>query len=292
MAPYPFALAVRPDGAEIAVPSIGFPFALNVIERPGSAAPAVVRMPAGSENDPKIEVHAGLAYAPDGALLYVATGDSGKIRTYQAKGWQADREVALDGKAGGTDFSGSFAASVMVSSDGKTLYALDQGNWRVVVIDTERMERVASIPTGAYPYGMVLSPDGKRLYVTNSGLFEYTTIPGASDKDQLGTGLHFPPFAYPSKEARDGVKVEGKQIPGLGDENSDRGSSLWTYDVSDRAHPADHGEVAAGGEDHRGAGRDGGRGGSHGRGLRQGCSVRVAGAPGCGGQDRCTMGRR
>ncbi|WP_348263405.1 bifunctional YncE family protein/alkaline phosphatase family protein [Telmatobacter sp. DSM 110680] len=30
--------------------------------------------------------------------------------------------------------------------------------------------------------------------------------------------------------------AEGKTIPGLGDENSDRGSSLWTYSVFDREH--------------------------------------------------------
>ncbi len=125
----------------------------------------------------------------------------------------------------------------MVSADGKTLYALDQGNWRVVVLDAEHMERIASIATGAFPFGLALSPDGQRLYVTNTGLFEYSTVPGASEKNQLATGLKFPPFAYPSKEAREGAMVEGKQIPGLGDENSDHGSSLWTYDMSDRVHP-------------------------------------------------------
>ncbi len=80
LAPYPFALAVRPDGAQIAVPSIGFPFALNVIDDPNSPQPRVIKMPGGEDNDPAIETHAGLAYSSDGKLLYVATGDSGKIR--------------------------------------------------------------------------------------------------------------------------------------------------------------------------------------------------------------------
>ena len=79
LAPYPFALAVRPDDAQIAAPSIGFSFALNVIEEPQSASAGVRRFPAGHENDPSIEVHAGLAYSPDVALLYVANGDSGRI---------------------------------------------------------------------------------------------------------------------------------------------------------------------------------------------------------------------
>jgi YVTN family beta-propeller protein len=244
VAPYPFALAVRPDGAEIAVPSIGFPFALNVIADPAGASPRVRRMPAGTENDPQIEVHAGLAYSPDAALLYVATGDSGKIRAYRTADWQPVGEVSLDGptSAGSSstsqDFEGSFAATLAISADGKTLYALDQGNWRIVILDAAKLERVASIPTGRYPFGLALSPDGARLYVTNTGLFEYTTIPGADANNELGTGLHFPPFGYPSKAARGGTIAEGKQIAGLGDENSDRGSSLWTYDVRDREHPA------------------------------------------------------
>lgn len=238
LAPYPFALAVRPDGAQIAVPSIGFPFALNVVSDPASPNPRVQRMPGGEDNDPAIETHAGLAYSPDGALLYVATGDSGKIRAYRTTDGKPAGELALDGTTEGKDYSGSFAATLVLSADGKTIYGLDQGNWRVVVIDAATMQRVASVETGSYPFGLALAPEGERLYVTNTGLFEYTTIPGASAQDPLGTGLHFPPFGYPSKAAREGASVEGKQIPGLGDENSERGSSLWTYDVHDREHPA------------------------------------------------------
>jgi YVTN family beta-propeller protein len=252
LAPYPFALAVRPDGGEIAVPSVGFPFALNVIKNPSSPSASVRRMPAGEENDPAIEVHAGLAYSPDGSMLYVASGDSGKICAYKTADWKPAGEVSLDGiprpaavvnqmspnQRKEMEFSGSFAATLTISADGKTLYALDQGNWRVVILDAAKLERLASVPTGRYPFGLALSPRGERLYVTNTGLFEYTTIPGADPKDLVGTGLHFPPFGYPSKAAREGAVVEGKKIAGLGDENSDRGSSLWTYDVSDREHPA------------------------------------------------------
>lgn len=238
LAPYPFALAVRPDGAQLAAPSIGFPFALNVVEHPTDASPDVRRMPSGEDNDPAIAVHAGLAYSPDGSLLYVATGDSGLIRAYRTSDWKPAGEVPLNGSIAGKNYSGSFAATLVVSADGKTLYALDQGNWRIVLIDAEKMERIAQAPTGRYPFGLALSPDGTRLYVTNTGLFEYTAIPGADDKDPLETGLHFPPFGYPSKAARQGVVVEDKKIPGLGDENSTAGSSLWTYDVHDREHPA------------------------------------------------------
>jgi len=238
LAPYPFAMAVRPDGSEIAVPSIGFPFALNIVANPSAVSPTVRRMPPETNNDPAVEVHAGLVYPSDGALLYVATGDSGKIRAYRTSDWTAAGELSLDGLIDGKESSRSFAATLIASPDGHTLYALDQGNWRIVILDAATLTRIAEVPTGSYPFGLALSPDGARLYVTNTGLFEYSTIAGVSEKDKLGTGLRFAPFGYPSKAAREGTTVEGKRIPGLGDENSVRGSSLWTYDVRDREHPA------------------------------------------------------
>jgi YVTN family beta-propeller protein len=269
VAPYPFAIALSPDGSEATVPSIGFPFALNLIAHPQSATATVRRLPGREVNDPAIEVHAGVAYSPDGSLLWVVTGDSGKLIAYRTDSlssgsernqpighWTKEAEISLDGPTAGKDYQQSFAATLILSSDGKTIYALDQANWRVVMIDVASRQRVASIATGNYPFELALSPDGKRLYVTNTGLFEYTILPtfrpaiaapgsanGSAEalptSDQkLSKGLRFPPFGYPSKDARKGAFVEGQKVPGLGDENSVRGSSLWTYDVSDPTHPA------------------------------------------------------
>ena len=268
VAPYPFAIALSPDGGEAAIPSVGFPFALNIIAHPESAAPLVLRLPRGASNDPAMEVHAGLAYSRDGSLLWVATGDSGKVRAYRTDSWpthtakdtqapvgQIEAEIPLDGLTDGKEFQDSFAATLAISANGKTLYALDQANWRVVVIDIATRHRIASIATGNYPFELTLSSDGQRLYVTNTGLFEYTLLPSIAsataasgavaasahpsptNEQKLSEGLHFPPFGYPSKAAREGAVVEGKKVPGLGDENSVSGSSLWTYDVRDPTHP-------------------------------------------------------
>jgi YVTN family beta-propeller protein len=64
-------------------------------------------------------------------------------------------------------------------------------------------------------------------------LFEYKLVGGLDKNDLLKTGLKFPPFGYPSKAAREGAKVEGHDVPGLGDENDVHGSSLWTYNVAE-----------------------------------------------------------
>lgn len=243
LAPYPFALALRGDGHEAAVPSIGFPFALNIVAEPSSDRPTVRRLPATAADRKEIETHAGLAYSPDGANLYVATGDSGKIAVYETAGWTKSAEIPLDGAVGGQTYTASFAATLVVSHDGRQLYALDQANWRVAVVDLPQRRVVASVATGAYPFGLALSPDETRLYVTNTGLFEYTALAQETDADQ---GLRFPPFGYPSAAARDGVTIGGRHIPGLGDENSTRGSSLWTYALREGSVPTIVGRLRLG----------------------------------------------
>jgi YVTN family beta-propeller protein len=237
LAPFPFALAVRPDGAQIVTPSIGWPFALNIVDDPASAQPRVHRIPAGAKNDPAIEVHTGVAYSPDGSLLYDATGDSGAVDVYTVTDFSRVAHIALGGPLSGDKYPSSFAAALAISADGRFLYVLDQGNWRVVVIDTVTRTVVAFAPTGVDPIALALSPDGHHLYVANAGLFEYKLIGGLDREDRLRTGLHFPPAGYPSAAARNGTNVEGHAIPALGDENSPRGSSLFTYDLADPRAP-------------------------------------------------------
>jgi YVTN family beta-propeller protein len=176
-------------------------------------------------------------YSPDGALLYDTTGDTGAVHIYSTANWKRIAAVSLNGVTAGKTYAQSFSAAIALSPDGRLLYALDQGNWRVVAIDTKTRQRVAAFPTGVNPFSIALSPDGKRLYITNSGLFEYKTIAGVNKKDVLHTGISFPPTGYPSRAAREGVNVEGHEVPGLGDENDPRGSSVWTYDVSESEKP-------------------------------------------------------
>ena len=91
---------------------------------------------------------------------------------------------------------------------------------------------VASVPVGRLPFGLALSPDGKTAYVTNVGMFRYSLVPGYDPKDALHTGLTFPPFGFPSKEAEEGTVVEGKKIPGLGSPNVPQSNSVYLLDVA------------------------------------------------------------
>jgi len=199
---------VRPDQQQVVLPSIGWPFSLNILDNP-AGSDHLQRIPEGTKNEDVVQVHTGVVYSPDGALLYDATGDTGAVDVLSTTTWKPVVRIELNGLTAGKRYASSFSAGLALSSDGHWLYVLDQGNWRVVVINTATATRVASFATGSNPFGLALSPDGKRIYVTNSGLFEYELVSGLDPKDVLHSGLTFPPSGYPSKRARVGGVVEG-----------------------------------------------------------------------------------
>ncbi len=237
-APYPFSLALRPDGQQLAVPSVGFPFALNFISLHSFSThaeqPEVLQLPPGPRSDPAVNVFVGVAYSADGKLLYVSTGDPGTVEVREVGSWRKVAAIALNDET----YKESFAAALALSPDGQRLYVIDQANWRVVILDTATRRIEGSVPTGVNPSALALSPDGRRLYIANSGLFEYRTIAGVEKADTLHTGLRFAPFGYPSKQAETGTIAEGKAVPALGQANSAQGSSLWSYDLTDGEHPS------------------------------------------------------
>lgn len=221
---------MRGDGDQLVVPCVGFPFALNVIDHPSMAEQQLRSMPVRKPNNAEIQVHTGVVYSADGSEVYVGTGDSGAVDIYSSASWKKRARIAL-----GRD---AFAAGMVLDKSGKLLYVLDQGNWRVAVVDVAAGRVLRTFETGVNPMGLALSPDGGRLYVVNSGLFEYQVLPGV-DRDKVPeTGLHFAAFGYPSRAARAGGQAEGRQVPGLGSENSERGSSIWTYNLQSPPVPA------------------------------------------------------
>jgi hypothetical protein len=80
-------LALRPDDQQLVAPSLGFPFALNVIDRPANAERKVTQNPRGFLSVPGVEFYSGVEYSPDGKLLYVATGDSGAVDVWAIADW-------------------------------------------------------------------------------------------------------------------------------------------------------------------------------------------------------------
>ena len=211
-------------------------------------------------------VSLGLAFASEHAA-FVSEGNNGRISLMD---WGAERRRTVD--LDGPDFHDSFAGDLAFDASSNLLYAADQANFRVAVIEARSRRVIASVRVGRLPFAMALSPDQRKLYVTNVGMFEYRAIPGADSKRAQETGIPFPAFGFPSAEAETGaarMTANGPvTVPGLGDPNSPQGNSLCIVDVSDPSMPKveafvrtgiPFGETSAGGSSPSGVAVGGGR---------------------------------
>jgi len=177
----------------------------------------------------------GADFSPNGSKLYWSSGDSGALYVLDVAAPEKISEISLNHELNGHRYEDSYVTDVKVSADGKYLYCSDVTNFRVVVIDAEKRQVISSVPVGRYPYALALV--GDKVYAANIGLFEYSPVPPPNDPRFDKRGLTFPPFGYPSKEARDGVEFEGRKIPGLGEPNVPESFSVWGVDVSNPVNP-------------------------------------------------------
>jgi len=240
VAPHPYGLALSPDGKTLVTANSGHaPFSVSIITELESAQPKVVQIPPGfksADADPET-VFMGVAVAPDNRTLYLSEGDNGRVGIFDLTTHERLDWLSLDGELQGVSYKNSLPGELKLSADGRHLYILDLAHFRLVVIDTKAKRIISSTPVGRLPFALALSPDGRRAYVTHVGMFRYSIIPGYDPKDPRDTGLDFPAYGFPSKEAAEGTTVGGKQIPGLGDPNVPESNSLWVIDTSNPAEP-------------------------------------------------------
>jgi len=240
VAPHPYGLTLSPDGSMAVTANCGVqPFSVSILADVFGENPLVRQIPPEFDTDEGVlaSVYMGLAVSPDKKLLYVGGGQEGKIvifdLTTDKRIGYIDANIPFQGKT----YEDSYIGDLVLSSDGKIIFALDQTNFRLVIAGTEARGLLSSLRLGRYPFGLALSPDGKRLYAANVGIFEYSRIEGVDLENPDRQGLLYPPFSYLSKEAREGIDKDGYRVPGLGDPNAPESLSVWEVDVRDPQNP-------------------------------------------------------
>jgi len=236
-APHPYGLVLSPDGNIAVTANSGTsPFSITLIKNLLSENPIVQQIPEGAKNDEGVleAVFMGLAISPDNQTLYVAGGEANKVFLFDLATNQKKGEIScaskIEEKDKIEDFTHGYLGDMTLSKDGKTLYVVDQINFRLIIIDTEKQEITANIPTGRYPFGLTLSPDEKQVYVANVGVFEYKPFKDVDLKDLKNTSKPYLSTAYNSKEMKEGIDSAG--VPALGDPNAAEAFSVWTIDLA------------------------------------------------------------
>ena len=229
VAQWPHGLILSPDEKTVFVASEGVG---QLISDWRTDAPKFALINPVESGGKKRKSSAGAAlFSPDGKTLYWSSGDSGLIHIFDVDTNMKIGDIALDAEFEGRKYEDSYAMDIKWGADGKTIFCADVTNFRVVAVDAIGKKVVGSINVGRYPYA--LATVGGQVYVANVGMFQYSAIPAPESGKGDKRGLLFPPFAFPSKEAREGVEVAGRKVPGLGDPNAAESFSVWGIDASE-----------------------------------------------------------
>lgn len=228
--PHPYGLTMSSDGRWLVAVCSDDP-QLAILDLANPDAPALSHIPENlGEGEGVLDAaFMGAAVDPANKVVYIAGGGDWSVMAFDLE--TRDRLFRIDcaHKNEDGDFTFGYTGDLRLSADGRTIYAVDQSNFRLLVIDVESRSVRRSIGVGRYPFGVTLSPDGKKAYVANVGMFEYAYV---RDENDAIAALDFPPFGVPSEEAEEGVEIDGKTVKGLGDPNDIRGMSVWTVDIA------------------------------------------------------------
>jgi DNA-binding beta-propeller fold protein YncE len=240
VAPHPYGLALSPDGNTAITANSGTsPLSITIIRNILSENPETQQVPPGPATDQGIlaSVFMGLAVSNDNSAVYVAGGQENKIYIFDPATGEKEGFIDCSFISDSTDYSHGYIGDLVLSKDGKTIYAVDQIGFRMVIADTETGKILHNVPVGRYPFGICLSPDEQRAYVANVGMFQYSMVKGITEENVMEKALKFPAFAYGSKEMKEGIDNDTVSIPGLGEMNAPEAFSVFTISLADPESP-------------------------------------------------------
>ncbi len=236
-APHPYGLVLSKDGNIAVTANSGTgPFSVTIFKNILSDNPEIRQIPEGAQNDEDLlgAVFMGIQISPDNSKLYISGGQENKIYIFDLNTYQKLGEISCSLVDGDRDYTHGYIGDMKLSADGKTLYAIDQIGFRMMVIDMASGKILNNIPTGRYPFGITLSPDEKFAFVANVGVFEYQPFNHLDPNNLDSTALDFPAFGYNTKEMKEGIKNDTTDISGLGDPNVPESFSVWKIELGNK----------------------------------------------------------
>lgn len=240
VAPHPYGLTLSPDGNTAVTANSGTsPLSITIIRNILSDNPEVQQVPPGPSTDRGVlaSVFMGLAVSPDNNEVYVAGGQENRIYIFDVQTGEQKGFIDCSSESDSLDYTHGYIGDMVLSADGKKLYAVDQIGFRMVIINMETKKLEHNVPVGRYPFGICLSPDGKKVYIANVGMFEYSMYKGITRENILEKAQKYPAFAYGSREMMEGYETDSLKIAGLGEMNAPEAFSVFTVSLENPDNP-------------------------------------------------------
>ncbi len=225
----PYGLAVSKDEKTAVVLHSN---AISVVDLSGKEM-AVSRFPSydGKNGDViKGASFVGACFSNDNQRVFLSGGDKGKIWVFDVVGKRVVDSFDLN-LAHPESHREAFATDLILDESNDDLWVLDRAWFQLHRFSLKTHQIKASIPTGRIPFGIAMAPKQNKILVANVGMYAYPVVPGVNEKTKDSFLLHFPPYGAHSRESREGVEVEGRFVPGLGDPNNDQSMSVWVVDT-------------------------------------------------------------
>ncbi len=150
----PLAMTLSPDGRQVVALLNGWrEQGIQIIDRGTDRVAQMVEQPAA---------FLGVIFSPDGRELYASGGNQDAVYRYH---WQNGRATLADSimlapREGRRQRGKRYPGEIAISPDGARLYVAENLADSLAVIDLASGKVVQRLPTGHYPYGVVVAADG------------------------------------------------------------------------------------------------------------------------------------
>jgi DNA-binding beta-propeller fold protein YncE len=156
---FPVTIALAPEGGRAAILLGGYrEQGIQIIDTKTGAVTQTLTQPAA---------FIGLAFAPDGKMLYASGGNDDAIYAYRWADGQATAadKIVLREKPDPKKSGTSYPAGLAVSHDGRFLFAAENLGDTLAVVELSSGKVVQRLETGRYPYGVATDARGN-VYVS------------------------------------------------------------------------------------------------------------------------------
>ncbi|MFZ4546191.1 MAG: bifunctional YncE family protein/alkaline phosphatase family protein [Bacteroidales bacterium] len=235
VAPHPYGLILSNDGNIAVTANSGTnPISISIIKNLKSENIEIQQIPPMPSGDKGIleSVFMGLAISPDNKLVYVAGGQSNSVYVFDIETGTKKRTIDCSYNDKVSDYMHGYIGDMVMSKDGRLLFAVDQIGFRLIIIDLQENKLISNTSVGRYPFGITLSKDEHIIYIANVGMYEYGYIQRKKNNKWKKASLDFPAYAYGSEESENGIFNDSLLIPGLGPIDSDKSFSVWAIEVT------------------------------------------------------------